>query len=157
MVGYYKNAPKEDEVLLEEIPEALIVTMNLDLSSHQRYLMKVQRDADHIYYLTKAREAGWVSPEDTRKQAERVKEIASRCLVEVKRELEEENKRINEAVKAEGERIREAVEGAGLTDDMLRAEYESWLDLDPDENQIKGLREVAKSMKQAALKALGGE
>ncbi len=47
---------KEDEVLLTGIARAPVVTMNLSLTSHQRYLMKVQRDADHVYYLTKARE-----------------------------------------------------------------------------------------------------
>ncbi len=49
-----KNAPKEDEVLLAGIAKAPIVTtVGIDAHTAQ----DIQCTADHIYYLTKAREA----------------------------------------------------------------------------------------------------
>jgi len=41
-----------DQQRIEEIKIAPLICFNLELSSHQKYLMKVQRDADHEYYKT---------------------------------------------------------------------------------------------------------
>ena len=49
MVGYFKDTPKEDKVLLKEIAKAPILDHEGSTTA--------QRNADHKYYLARAREA----------------------------------------------------------------------------------------------------
>ena len=99
MVGYYKNAPKEDEVLLKEIAK-----ISCERSGGQ---WGDPNNFSRVYYMV----------------------TAGRILT----------------------KAREAVEGAGLTDDDIQyaAGLYSWVP--------PAYRKVAKAQLQAILKALGGE
>lgn len=53
VIAYYEGlneADRLDRPDREKIEIAPVVTFNLRLSSHDTYLMKVQRDADHAFY-----------------------------------------------------------------------------------------------------------
>ena len=63
MVGFCKNAPKDEEWLLEELKEIIGKSVVVsDVAEDGQVLVRVKRKEGANQIIAKMKEAGWVSP-----------------------------------------------------------------------------------------------